>query len=90
MHVAAIVAYLEAANEVVSGEQLVEYEFEGVIPAGLVQSKHIKRPLVDVLRAEGRIQINARTRAHTVLSVLLHGHACGSVNTLSTDMTVGG
>lgn len=52
VHVAATVAYLEAANEVVSGEQLVEYEFEGVIPAGLVQGEHIKRPLVNILRAE--------------------------------------
>lgn len=28
--------YLEAADEVVSCEQLVEYEFKRVIPAGLV------------------------------------------------------
>lgn len=28
--------YLETANEVVSCEQLVENEFKGVIPAGLI------------------------------------------------------
>lgn len=34
--------YLETADEVVSGEQLVENEFKCVLATGLVQSKHVK------------------------------------------------
>lgn len=45
--------YLEPADEVVSREQLVEYELKGVVSAGLVESKHIKGPLVNVLRGGG-------------------------------------
>lgn len=41
--------YLETTNEVVSCEQLVEYEFERMITAGLVQSEHVKRPFVNIL-----------------------------------------
>lgn len=49
--------YLESANEVVSCQQLVEYEFEWVIPAGLIQSEHVKRPRVHMLRGEEHFQI---------------------------------
>lgn len=42
--------HLEAADEVVSGEELVKDEFESVVTARLVQSKYIKRPLIHILR----------------------------------------
>lgn len=45
--------YLEPADEVVSCEQLVEDELKGVVSAGLIKSKHVKGPLVDILRVWG-------------------------------------
>lgn len=42
--------HLEAADEVVSSEELVKDEFECVVTARLVQSKYIKRPLIHILR----------------------------------------
>lgn len=41
--------YLEPADEVVSRKQLVEYELQGMVSAGLVESKHVEGPFVNVL-----------------------------------------
>lgn len=41
--------HLEAGDEIVSGEELVEDEFERVVAARLIQSEHVKRPPINVL-----------------------------------------
>lgn len=46
--------HLEAADEVVSSEELVKDEFECVVTTRLVQSKYIKRPLIHMLRRRNR------------------------------------
>lgn len=42
--------HLEAVNQVVSGQQLVEDKLERVISAGVIQSEHVKGPRVHVLQ----------------------------------------
>lgn len=84
--------YLEPADEVVSREQLVKYELQGVVSAGLVESKHVEGPPVDVLRERGGGGGGDERHANKVLSShpFLFFHKDTHVNTLSTDMTEGG
>lgn len=77
--------YLEAADEVVSRQQLVEDELKRVVPAGLVQSEHVERPPVDVLR--DMRMLKAVCVCRLVQVVAPHLDVC---NTFSTDMTEGG
>ncbi len=60
--------HLEAADEVVSGEELVKDELERVVTARLVQSKYIKRPLIHILRRN--TETNSET-AHMLSELFL-------------------
>lgn len=41
--------YPEPVDEVIAGHQLVDQELEGVVWGGLVEGKHIKRPVIHFL-----------------------------------------
>ena len=63
--------YLEAVDEVVSGEQLVEDELQSVLAACIVQGKHVEGPRVHMLitHTHTHTQTHTHTHTHTLLFI---------------------